>query len=49
MHDTAVAGGDVTLADGLTYLFDRKTCAVDHQGICSHVTSMAPVVRFIFW
>lgn len=27
MHDTAIAGSDMTLADGLTYLFGRVTCS----------------------
>ncbi|MEU5943610.1 hypothetical protein ABZ807_31650 [Micromonospora sp. NPDC047548] len=28
MHDTAVAGGDTTLVDGLTYLFGRASCGM---------------------
>ena len=36
MHDTAVAGGDMTLADGLTYLFGRARC-----GACGSTFDLA--------
>jgi hypothetical protein len=36
MHDTAIAGGDATLADGLTYLFGRAGC-----GMCGSTFNLA--------
>lgn len=36
MHDTAATGGDMTLADGLTYLFGRATC-----GLCGSTFATA--------
>jgi hypothetical protein len=36
MHDTALAGGDRTLADGLTHLFGRAVC-----GICGSTFPLA--------
>lgn len=36
MHDTAAAGGDMTLADGLTYLFGRAGC-----GACGSTFDLA--------
>lgn len=36
MHDTAAAGGDATLADGLTYLFGRAEC-----GACGSTFDLA--------
>jgi hypothetical protein len=36
MHDTAVAGGETILADGLTYLFGRAGC-----GACGSTFDLA--------
>ncbi|MEV0900376.1 hypothetical protein [Actinoplanes sp. NPDC049802] len=36
MHDTAVTGGDMLLAEGLTYLFGQATC-----GLCSSTFNLS--------
>ncbi|MEV4279129.1 hypothetical protein [Actinoplanes xinjiangensis] len=36
MHDTATAGGDMLLAEGLTYLFGQATC-----GLCGSTFDLA--------